>query len=564
MKRFYGAILFFIVFLSFGSVHAANKIDSLSMDIFINASGDAHVTEVWNCYATKDTEWYHTYKNVGRSEAKNLVVKDEHNDFFETLTNWDVSQDFYGKKNKCGINYINNGFEICFGISEYSVKKIYQVEYDITNFVARLNDSQMAYWTLVDFSQSIKEVYIKIHSDFRYEDTLDVWGFGNYGGTCYVYDGYIEMQPNGSLGRDEYMTILIKFPQDTFDVSKNSYRKNFDEYLEMAQEGSTRYVESDSDDFFDAVVGMILVPASIIFSIIFVCNAPSGRITSRKERKEIAKYKEYYRDIPCDKNIFKAYYVSYQYSILKKSEDFLGAVFLKWIKEGRMTVQDSKNGKRKDLVLNEIEKEFENTSEKKLFIMVQKASKDGILEQNEFERWASKNYDSLLNWFERTTDVVEEEIFGENVSNKMKKTYVDTTTVKEEAFKLKGLKNYLTDYTKIDDRGAIEVELFEEYLMYAQIFGIAKKVRKEFERLYPDMIAQTSIRSYDDLDYIWYMSNRTLSRAHTAKSAAEVRASSYSSGGGGFSSGGGGGGSFGGGRRRLKIVELKNELKSVQ
>ena len=86
MKRFYGAILFFIAFLSFGSVHAANRIDSLSMDIFINASGDAHVTEVWNCYATKDTEWYHTYKNVGRSEVKNLVVKDEHNDFFETLT----------------------------------------------------------------------------------------------------------------------------------------------------------------------------------------------------------------------------------------------------------------------------------------------------------------------------------------------------------------------------------------------------------------------------------------------------------------------------------------------
>ena len=89
MKRFYGAILFFIAFLSLGSVHAANSIDALNMDIFINASGDAHVIEVWNCYATKDTEWYHTYKNVGRSEAKNLVVKDEHNDFFETLTSLD-------------------------------------------------------------------------------------------------------------------------------------------------------------------------------------------------------------------------------------------------------------------------------------------------------------------------------------------------------------------------------------------------------------------------------------------------------------------------------------------
>lgn len=557
MKRFYGAILFFIAFLSFGSVHAANRIDSLSMDIFINVSGDAHVTEVWNCYATKDTEWYHTYKNVGRSEVKNLVVKDEHNDFFETLTNWDVNQDFYGKKNKCGINYINNGFEICFGISEYSAKKTYQVEYDITNFVARLNDSQMAYWTLVDFSQSIKEVYIKIHSNFRYEDTLDVWGFGNYGGTCYVYDGYIEMQPNGSLGKDEYMTILIKFPQDTFDVSKNSYRKNFDEYLEMAQEGSTAYTEDTNviADIFE-IIGD-LAPAIVfvvVFTLAFTSGAATGKITSRKERKEISRYKEYYRDIPCDKNIFKAYYIAYQYNILKKKEDFLGAIFLKWIKEKRMTLQDDSTGKHKNLVLNEIDKEFENKAENRLFIMVEKASKDGILERKELEKWADKNYDSLLNWFKRTIDIMEIEMFGSNVSENMKKAPIDTTALKEEAFKLKGLKNYLTDYTKIDDRGAIEVELFEEYLMYAQIFGIAKKVRKEFEKLYPDMIEQTSIRSYDDLDYIWYMSNRTLSRAHTAKSAAEVRASSYSSGGGGFSSGGGGGGSFGGGRRRLKIV----------
>ncbi len=555
MKRFYGAILFFIAFLSFGSVHAANRIDSLSMDIFINASGDAHVTEVWNCYATKDTEWYHTYKNVGRSEVKNLVVKDEHNDFFETLTNWDVSQDFYGKKNKCGINYINNGFEICFGISEYSAKKTYQVEYDITNFVARLNDSQMAYWTLVDFSQSIKEVYIKIHSDFRYEDTLDVWGFGNYGGTCYVYDGYIEMQPNGSLGRDEYMTILIKFPQDAFDVSKNSYRKNFDEYLEMAQEGSTAYTEDTNviADIFE-IIGD-LAPAIVfvvVFTLAFTSGAAIGKITSRKERKEISRYKEYYRDIPCDKNIFKAYYIAYQYNILKKKEDFLGAIFLKWIKEKRMTLQDDSTGKHKNLVLNEIDKEFENKAENRLFIMVEKASKDGILERKELEKWADKNYDSLLNWFKRTIDIMEIEMFGSNVSENMKKAPIDTTALKEEAFKLKGLKNYLTDYTKIDDRGAIEVELFEEYLMYAQIFGIAKKVRKEFEKLYPDMIEQTSIRSYDDLDYIWYMSNRTVTSASSARTAA--RASSYSSGGGGFSSGGGGGGSFGGGRRRLKIV----------
>ena len=53
-------------------------------------------------------------------------------------------------------------------------------------------------------------MYIKIHTNFRIEDTIDVWGYGNYGGTAYVYDGFIEMQSDGVLATDEYMTILVK------------------------------------------------------------------------------------------------------------------------------------------------------------------------------------------------------------------------------------------------------------------------------------------------------------------------------------------------------------------
>ena len=547
MKKFYLASFIFVLILSFGSVNASNKITSISMDIYINDSGDASVEEVWECSATENTEWYHTYKNIGKSEIKNLSVTDENGNMYETLPSWDVDKDFYEKKNKCGINYINDGYELCFGISEYSAYKKYTVKYDITNFVAQINDAQIAYWTLMDFSQDISSAYIKIHSDFEYEDTLDVWGFGNYGGTCYVYNGYIEMQSDGSLSSNEYMTILIKFPENTFDIANNFYEKDFDEYLSMAQEGSTKYVDESQDG--DSIIGGIVSAAIFIsiFIIAFSSASGNGKITSKKERKEIAKYNEYYRDIPCNKDIFKSYYISYNFDILKRKEDFLGAVFLKWLKEGRMTIQDTQNANKKNLVLHDIDKEFENSAEKKLFIILQKASKDGILEPKEFEKWAAKNYDALLNWFKRATDVVEEELIQNGILEKNRKKYACTEALKDDALKLKGLKNYLKDYTKIADRRAIEVELFEEYLMYAQIFGIAKSVRKDFEKLYPDMIEQTSIRSYDDLDYIWYMSSRTITRAQSAKSAAE----SYSAGGGGFSAGGGGGGSFGGGRRRL-------------
>ena len=59
----------------------------------------------------------------------------------------------------------------------------------------------MIYWTLIphNFSNEIGKAYIKIHTDFNIPNTVDVWGYGNYGGTAYVYDGYIEMQSDGVL-----------------------------------------------------------------------------------------------------------------------------------------------------------------------------------------------------------------------------------------------------------------------------------------------------------------------------------------------------------------------------
>ena len=564
MKKFYLASFIFVLILSFGSVNASNKITSISMDIYINDSGDANVTEVWECRATEKTEWYHTYKNIGKSEIKNLTVTDENGNMYETLPSWDVDKDFYGKKNKCGINYINRGYEVCFGISEYSKNKKYTVKYDITKFVAQINDAQIVYWTLLDFSQDISSAYIKIHSDFRYKDMLDVWGFGNYGGTCHVYDGYIEMQSNGRLKSNEYMTILVKFPENTYDIANNFYEKNFNEYLSMAQEGSTKYRGSTITNFFDKFCEGISVFGGILIILVlplghFMNSIDWYKITTKEERKEVAKYHEYYRDIPCNKDIFMAYFISYQYSISKKEEVLWGAMFLKWIKEKRMTVQDTPNGDKKNLVLHDIDKEFENSAEENLFRIVIEASKDGILEPKEFEKWATKNYYNFRYYCERVSDVVKYKLLHNGTIEKNKEKYTHLEKLKEEALKLKGLKNYLKDYTKIADRGAIEVELFEEYLMYAQIFGIAKKVRKDFEKLYPDMIEQTVIKSYNDLDYIWHVSNRAVTRAQSARSSARAMSYSsdgggFSSGGGGFSSGGGGGGSFGGGRRRLKIV----------
>ena len=135
------------------------------------------------------------------------------------------------------------------------------------------------------------------------------------------------------------------------------------------------------------------------------------------------------------------------------------------------------------------------------------------------------------------------------------KKYIATQELKNEAVKLAGLKRFLLEYTLIKEREALEVTLFEDYLIFAQILGIAKQVSKQFKELYPNMIEQTNYSSYDNLIYINYVSSSGITSAKSARSAAE----SYSSGGGGFSSGGGGGGSFGGGggRRRVSLIKKK-------
>ena len=113
--------------------------------------------------------------------------------------------------------------------------------------------------------------------------------------------------------------------------------------------------------------------------------------------------------------------------------------------------------------------------------------------------------------------------------------------------KMAGLKKFLNEFSNIKDRESFEVQLWEEYLMYAQIFGIAKQVAEDFKKIYPDLLEADPNFTLDNYYIISNISDTGTSAAKAAESAARAAAESYSGGGGGFSSGGGGGGSFGGG-----------------
>ena len=570
MKKILKISLMFIFCLLMFSISKkveANSISKIAMDIYVDNNGNATINETWTCTTNSGTEVYHPYYNLGKSKIENLTVK-ENGRKYQILSSWDTSGTLSQKAYKCGINKITNGVELCWGISAYS-SHVYEISYTISNFIAELNDSQMLYWTFIphDFSNSIGSVYIKIHTDFDIPDSVDVWGYGNYGGTAYVYDGYIEMQSDGRLATNEYMTMLVKFPSNTFNTS-NSLNHDFNYYYKMAEEGSTKYNEK-SKSFFTIILDMLAFLANLIpfIFIIFIFGVGiSATYTSKlhfgKEGKRMPSDLSYYRDIPCNKDIFRAYYIGYNYGLLRNKTDLLGAIILKWIKDSVIRIEQ-KEGKglfKKENVIIYLNETTPNTSitnetERKLFDMLYTASKDGILENKEFEKWCNKSYSRVLKWFdtilkEQRDLLVQEGLIRIEEKKTLKifksKIYITAPALKEEAMQLAGLKKFLKEYTLIKDREAIEVTLFEEYLIYAQMMGIAKQVAKDFKEVYPEVIEQSKFSSYDNIILINAYATHGISTARNA----EARARNYSSGGGGFSSGGGGGGSFGGGGGR--------------
>jgi len=130
---------------------------------------------------------------------------------------------------------------------------------------------------------------------------------------------------------------------------------------------------------------------------------------------------------------------------------------------------------------------------------------------------------------------------------------------KEEFDKWMALKRFLNDFSNLKEYGPKSVVIWEKYLIYGTILGVAKTVLRALKIIFPQLTdiengrligvaTGATLASFDSrMDFI----NSALSKVTSATSSAyKTSSSSWSSGGGGgggFSGGGGGGGGGSGG-----------------
>lgn len=545
-------IIFFIMMFIMPLSALADTIYSVNMDINILEDGTANVKEIWDVKASSGSEWYKTMYELNNSELTNYKVSMDGKEL--SYKDWDVDETLTEKSGYYGINYNSKGIELCFGKSDYQ-RHTFVVTYTLSNYVFNTSDSQVLAWVLYP-KADVQYFSAEIHSYYSFPDTLDVWGYG-YKGYAYVENGVIKLSTERNLN-DEYVSVLVKFPLNTFNTTNTDNRyQTFDDVYKVAEEGSFDYDYGNNSSVFEFMFAILnfaltfMFPlAIIIFSINKAKTVGYGYINNKTINKNNTPM---FREIPCNKDIYYANTLIKLNNFNYKESNILGAIILKWVKEKKIIFRNKTEGifnKETSVIDLKTNPTFEDTLEKQLFDIMYSASKDGILETKELEKWCRKNYSQFFSLLKKIGNkyIVDLEFKGHIYKRKnkqeCKKKNVMDDTIYEESKKLYGLKLYLEEFSKINTKEVMEVHLWDEYLMFAYLFGIADKVAKQLKNMYPEVIEQMDY-DYDTLIFINYMSTRSVSAASSARSAAQR----YSSGGGGFSSGGGGGfsGGFSGG-----------------
>lgn len=604
IKKIIFSLFILISFFLTTTEVSANSVSKIEMDVYIDSYGNAKITEVWNAYLSQGTEGYRPYTNLGNSSISNFIISDDSGRTYESLSSWNVNASFDNKAYKSGLHYISNGVELCWGISNYG-NRTYTLKYDISNFVTQYTDTQGIYFNFLNLDQSVDNAKIIIHSDIPFSlDNSRIWAFGNNGSINFE-DGKIVLESGGFLSKSQYMVGLVRFETNLFNTS-NSSSKSFDDVYDSAMSDVSKdeleYTDYRFLDYFKLfwkfiiwlIFSVCLNPVVLIIIVYMVLKKKKGSEWIWGSRKHSGYLDfgpggknipsddkiEYWREIPCNKDLERAYWVSYQYNVVSINtlrKGIIGAILLKWIKEEKITVSKTRKGlfsfKDNNYAIDFSKSIYcENKIENDLLEMLKRASgMNRILEAKEFEKWCKKNYSKIDSWFStfiyneqaelETQQLITSRVeatpgmFGKTKNITAK---VVSPVLLNDAIHLKGLKKFLLDFSIMPEREYFEVHIWEEYLIFAQLLGIADKVEEQFSKLYPNFsqvskldidMTTIAVRSMVEIGYKGIEAGK---RRAASSNSHDYNGSSRGSGGGGssYSSGGSSsGGSSGGGFR---------------
>lgn len=540
-------------------VLAANNVENIDVEVVINDDGSADITQVWKGYFDKGTEAYIVINNLNDMAIKDFQVSDI-NGPFSYQDSWSIEGSFESKFRKYGIVETAEGYELCWGLSEYGEKE-YIITYKIIGMVGSYLDNDGLHFQFVNPGMDTIPTDVTVdlylgNGVALNSDVAGIWAFGFHGQINFMENGHVYAYTDSPLSsKDGHVTVMVRLAKDLLSPERvtNQY---FADVVEEAfidsdykQDGEVVSDEAEGPSFFVKVLIALAVAVPIGIVVAIVVKA----IKRQRKIRQLYKNANYFRDIPFGGAIEASYVLANDYGQAKEDGNLIGAAFLRLINENCLEPIGEKSvgffGREKEsislrLVKPPVDSGF--TAEKLYDLLILASGEDQVLQERELEKYSKKNYQALLDIVNDAKSEGERTLRDLNIYMKTKesKPLGLSQDGEQHLVSIMGFKKFLLDFSLIDERGISEAVLWQDYLTFATLFGIADKTIEQFEKVYPIPT------DYSEQALVSYQLSTTYMQASylTAFTAGRAAASAArTSGFGGGSSFGGGGGFSGGG-----------------
>lgn len=556
MKRF---LLSVLGLLACAILARAGAIRSISVNVSLDRGGNAHITEIWDIYADEGTEWYLTRENLAGMTIRDFRVS-ENGVVFEDVGEWNVNRSLKEKAGKSGMVHKRKGVELCWGLGSMG-DHIFTVSYMLTGAVRTLRDYDMLHLQLVNpgLSSRPEKVTVKISAEGvpLSSDNCRIWGFG-FEGDSAMEDGQAVYRSTARFRRESSVIALLRFDKGIF-YSPISVDKDFNDVLETALEGSSYDKKTalgkddDEEDGWMVFLGMICGMLFSIGLVVIGVRASYRSLLGVPSMRQI----DWQRDVPYGGDVLEGEFIWRRLKASASQDSPLaGAMILRMVERGLLIVGRDPDDKVDFRFASNPSFEGLPGCYEELWKMMKEASGgDEILQDREFSRWSKGHIRRVSKWCTAINSDSISRLTSDGYA--IKGTGFATGSLKytdkgkEEARKLVGFRKFLKDFTLSNERTTRDVGLWNDYLVFAMLFGLADKVAKELADIDPQVFKETVYADPMTARQIIWMTNRMGYAITNASASAQMKAASSGFGGSVSFGGGGGfsGGGFGGGAR---------------
>ena len=533
------------------------KVRDVDIVVTLFKNGEALIHEKWDVNTGDEiTEWYLPRENLGDIQIRDFTVFSDGKELSDD-GEWDVDRSRKQKAGRFGIVHKSRGVELCWGIGEYG-DHVFEPLYIMTNTVKTLNDYDMLHMQFVtdELAAPPQHVRVTIKPSEGLGVKLDTtntraWGFGFDGTLAFAEDGSIVYESSGPFSYYSSVISLLRFNKGIFN-SPSVQDREFSDVLTTAMEGADfgdSYSGEDEDEvsdmaaFFTMLVMYLLGRKAI--------RKASGKVSKRDKKKILGTDPNsigWCREVPFGGDLIASDYTLTRLGEDRKKNALASAEILRMIYKGYLDVQkDAKGRVEITFAQDKTGKEPIDSVGSELWSMMLEASgADRILQDKEFSSWSNRNSRRLYSWTEKVQSTGSRTLRDKGWMD-VRTHY--TSSGQAEARNLLGFRKFLEDFTLTGERSTIEVHLWQEYLVFGALLGVADKVARQLKDIDPVLFKKTVGYDYGTFSSVLYNMD-TLSRAITSARTSYVAStfSGGSSGGyGGHTSFGGGGGFSGGG-----------------